>query len=782
MATKKRKKTRKKNTPKRRFWRPSGRLLVKLFLALVVLLLAGVVYLDATVKHKFAGKKWALPALVYARPLELYKGMQLTRYQLEQELKALGYQFEGAAKRPGTVLRRTDSYDIHSRGFQFTDGFEPARHFRLRISNGVVKDLTGLDGKPLSLLRLEPLHIGGIYPKHNEDRLLVRLQDVPPELLDGLISVEDRDFYQHSGVSVRSIARAFLANVRSGSVVQGGSTLTQQLVKNFFLTRERSLSRKVWEAIMSLLLEAHFSKAEILEAYLNEVYLGQDGHRAIHGFGLASEYYFNQPLAELQFHQVALLIAIVKGPTYYDPWRYPERAIDRRNLVLGMLGARGQLTENQTKKESMKALGVGIERGSGRGAHPAYLDLVRRQLRRDYSNEDLSSEGLQIFTALDPIVQRQAEQSLQTTLSGLEQWHQLSKGKEPNKKVSPLEAAMVVTQVDNGEVLAVVGGSKPHYAGFNRALDAVRPIGSLIKPAVFLAALSQPDAYTLASLVKDERFTVEISGQPPWQPRNFDRKNHGEVTLHSALSHSYNQATARLGMEIGLETVLDSVKKMGVSRSIPKVPAILLGSVELSPVEVATMYQTITANGFATPLRAIRAVLDSEGKPLSRYPFTVKQQFSAEAMHLLHYSLQEVMREGTGKTAYRKLPPDFAVAGKTGTTNDLRDSWFAGFAGDLSTVVWVGRDDNGTTPFTGAGGALRIWADFMAAASQRSLEYIPPERIEHYWVDEATGLLSKENCKNVRYLPFIAGSAPTQKAHCVKRLDSVVDWFDQLFR
>jgi penicillin-binding protein 1B len=746
----------------------------KLIMVIGVLLAGGLIYLDALVKHKFSGKKWALPALVYARPLELYPGLGLSQYDFEQELRSLGYRFTHDDRTPGSVARSGQEYFIHTRGFRFWDGEEAAQRIRLRFAGNQVARLQTHDGQQVPLLRLEPLHIGGIYPKHNEDRILVRLQDVPQQLLDSLITVEDRYFYQHIGLSPKSIARAFIANVRSGSVVQGGSTLTQQLVKNFFLTRERSISRKLIEAVMSLLLEIHFSKQEILEAYLNEVYLGQDGHRAIHGFGLASQYYFKRPLAELATHQVALLVALVKGPSWYDPWRYPQRALERRNLVLELLKNEGLLAEDEALFASVQSLGIVAKRGAGSSVYPAYLDLVRRQLRRDYSNEDLSSEGLRIFTALDPRVQRQAEQSLQRTVGQLEKWHGL------DKKQNPLEGAVIVAQVDSGEIQAVVGGRKAHYAGFNRALDAVRPIGSLVKPAVYLAALQKPGQYTLASLLSDEELVVEQRGMPAWQPRNYDRKSHGQVPLHRALSRSYNQATARLGMQLGLDTVMDTIARLGIARDVPQVPAVLLGSIELSPLEVAAMYQTIAARGFSTPLRAIRDVLDSEGRQLSRYPYKVEQLFPEEAMHLLHYGLQEVTREGTGKNVYQKLPASFAVAGKTGTTNELRDSWFAGFSGDLLAVTWLGRDNNSTTPFTGASGALRVWADLMAGVSTQALEYRPPASIVHLWVDEATGLRSEEGCLGARYLPFIKGSEPSGLAACVGRQRGLGDWLKSL--
>ena len=749
------------------------RWLLKLSLVLTVLAAVGLVYLDAQVRSKFEGKRWALPAKVYARPLELYPGQAITMDELKQELKALNYRFVRRADQPGAVEWASTRARVYSRGFAFPDGAEPSRNMLLTFSGDRLTSIRAADGSQPPLVRLEPMLIGGIYPKSNEDRDLIKLDQAPPYLAQALVTVEDRAFYDHFGVSLKGIARAMWVNIRAGRFVQGGSTLTQQLIKNFYLTSDRTLSRKLLELPMAVLLELHYDKDEILEAYLNEVYLGQSGSRAIHGFGLASQYYFARPVQELELHQVALLVGMVKGPSWYDPRRNPDRAMERRNLVLKMLFEQGHVSREQYEQARRQTLGVVKQRSLHKGAFPAYLDLVKRKLREEYRDEDLSSEGLRVFTALDPLVQTRSEEALADSIARLE--------KRYGQRASDLEASMVVTDPQTGEVMALIGGRDNRYTGFNRALDALRPIGSLVKPAIYLAALEQ--GYTLASPLEDEPLSVKMPDGSVWEPQNFDRRSHGVIPLHRSLALSYNQSTARLGLEVGLDKVIDMLERLGAERELKAYPSLLLGAQALSPLELASIYQTIAANGFRMPLRVIRRVTDAEGRELSRYPFTLKQQVKPELVHLLQYALQEVTREGTARYAYSVLPDNLNLGGKTGTSNDQRDSWFAGFAGDRLAVVWLGRDDNGQLPFTGSGGALRVWSEFMRRERPEPFVATRPAGVEYVWIDEATGLKSDPRCEGSRQLPFLVGTAPEQKVDCglenpVRRS---LDWFRNWF-
>jgi penicillin-binding protein 1B len=727
-------------------------------LVLLVLLIGGYsLYLGKTVRVKFEGQRWAEPARVFARPLELYVGAPVSADQLQAELEFLGYRKVRAVAGPAQWSRNGNRFALHTRAFRFWDGEAGPRAVVLETADdGIRRLVERAGGGDVDLLRLEPALVGSIYPAHSEDRVLVRRDELPESLVQALLAVEDRRFFEHAGVDLRGIARAVVANIRAGGAVQGGSTLTQQLVKNFILTPERSLSRKFNEAWMALIVESRYGKDEILEAYANEIFLGQDGGRAIHGFGLAAHFYFQRPLSELHLHEVALLVGLVRGASFYNPRRHPQRALDRRNLVIRQMQQQGFIDTAQA--DAAMALPLGVTAAGGRSAQrvPGFVDLVRRQLQRDYREQDLTSEGLRIFTTLDPWVQRQAATALASRLERIESARGIEGGS--------LQGAVVVTAAQSGEVQALVGGRDTGYAGFNRALDAVRPIGSLVKPAVYLAALSRPDRFTLTSMIEDKPVDMALPGGQRWQPRNYDRETHGRVMLHEALARSLNLATVELGMAVGLDNVEATLQALGVEREIKPYPSLLLGALSLSPFEAAQVYQTLAAGGFRAPLQAIREVLDADQQPLQRYPLSVVQAADPRAVFLLNRNLVEVTESGTAK-ALQSLLPGVDVAGKTGTTNDLRDSWFAGFSADRVALAWVGRDDNAPTGLTGAQGALPVWADLMRRLAPRSLQLLPPSGVEYHWVD-GDGRLSAERCDGVVAFPYIAGSQPRQRADC----------------
>ncbi|MGC3833760.1 transglycosylase domain-containing protein [Moritella viscosa] len=712
----------------------------KLLLIPVFIGLAVMIYLDIIIRSTFDENKWAVPSTVYARPLELYEGAALTAADLKTELGLLGYKFVARPTKLGQANIRGNQVHIYTPGFQFSDGLEPPRNISLLLNDGMVAKLDTDDG--VGLLRLEPVVIGGIYPAHNEDRLLVQ---------------------------VRGIARALVANIKQGGISQGSSTLTQQLVKNYYLSSERTFSRKAQEALMAILLEFHFSKEKILEGYINEIYLGQDGPRAIHGFGLASQYYFKTPLADLPIDKQALLVALVRGASYYNPWRNPERALNRRDLVLDIAVREGRLDSELAATAKAKPLGMGEQTASSTKRFPAYLDLVRRQLQRDYKVEDLSENGLSIFTHFDPLVQSSAESSLTKSIARHKR----------NGLSAKLEGAVVITRPNTGAVIAIVGGANARYAGFNRAIDAKRQVGSLIKPAVYLTALEQPEKYNLSTLISDDEYNLNLPNGDIWSPKNYDKKDHGDVLLYKALAKSYNQATARLGNEIGLDKVINTIHGLGVEQRIAALPSVTLGAVDMTPLTVAQMYQTLSADGFYTPLLAINAVVDPKGNVLKRYPLAVDKRFDAGSVYMLRHAMQAVTHEGSGR-ALEWLLPNFEVAGKTGTTNDLRDSWFAGFSGDMMAVVWMGRDDNVTTGLTGSSGALRVWADIFRQRSALPIQNLPPQNITVGWVDRDTGQGSQGSCLNSIPLPFMSGYEPEIELRCNQGVKRVIEWFRDL--
>ena len=696
---------------------------------IIVLIFSGtyVAKLDIKVRDQFEGKRWKLPARVYARPLELYTGMRLTPNTLGAELRALSYQKVSQVYEPGQYQYQHNNQEflIAARKFKFWDATEPSRMVQVRfVNNNQVKSITELHpNRQLVLLRLEPKLIGKIYPTHHEDRILVRLDDVPKLLVDATTAMEDRHFYEHYGISIRGTVRAFLANFKAGSWVQGGSTITQQLIKNFYLTPERSFKRKINEAFMALLLEWHYSKEQILEAYLNEVHLGQDGSRAIHGMGMAARFYFNRHLDELKLPQLALLVSLIRGASLYNPRKHPKRALERRNLVLELMMEQNKLTNSAAELAKSAPLEITKEATESVFPYPAFIGVVRHQLRHEYEEEDLRSDGLQVFTTLNPNIQKLGEKVM---IRGLRRLARTS------RRARRIEGAMVVTNSDNGEILALINGRKPHYAGFNRPLNAERQIGSLVKVAIYLTALEKPHAYSLTSILDDSplKWVINRSTGEVWKPQNYDFRSHGNIPLYRALAKSYNIATVRLGRRLGLKNVKNTLKRLGIEREFRMFPSVLLGSLSLSPLEVAQMYQTIASGGFRIPVQAIREVLDHEGKPLQRYSLSVEQRFDAAPVFLLNYAMQRALRQGTGRKVAKTLPKSMVLAGKTGTSNDLRDSWFAGFGSEILAVTWVGRDDNKPMGLSGGSGALVVWADFIRALRPKSVAPITPSGIQ----------------------------------------------------
>lgn len=758
-----------------------GFVITALLLLLVVLLLAVVgvglyvLKLDSTVREKFEGKRWAIPARVYARPLELYAGAPLSLRDVQQELRLLNYR-EQASSSPGTWQVKGNEMQMHTRGFSFADEAEEAQVLRLRFNGNTLADVASTLPSDRGVVRLEPMVIGGIYPKQNEDRVLMQLAEAPPHLVDALLATEDRAFYSHHGISLRGILRAMWVNMTAGGLHQGGSTLTQQLVKNFYLSSERTLTRKINEAFMAILLEIHYEKDEILETYLNEVTLGQSGDRSVNGFGLASQFFFGQPVSELDLPQVALLVGMVQGPSYYNPRRNPERATARRNLVIDNLLVEGKITAEQAAAAKKKPLGVIARPTAATTVYPAFIDQVRRQLHVEYKEEDLSSDGLRIFTTLDPQVQNAAQAAFDGNISRLK--------KTGAKRLAAVQGAMVVSNPESGELLAIIGGSGD-FTGYNRALDARRQIGSLVKPAVYLTAL-ESGQYTLATPLDDGPVSLQSQGGKLWEPKNDDGESHGIVPLYVALSRSYNQATIRMGVTVGVPAVVNTLKRLGVQQHIEPYPSLMLGAIDMAPLDVLSLFQVYASGGFRTPPRSIREVVDAKGKPLKRYGLAVEQVADQASVYLVNYALQQTMRAGTGASAYRSLPADLVMAGKTGTTNDLRDAWFAGYTGNYLAVVWVGNDDNTPTGLFGASGALPVWIDTMKQINPVSLVQVQPENVEWHWADKSSGQLSAEKCDGAVFIPFRSDTVPQEMVPCAQGgipavLDGVfrrvIDWF-----
>lgn len=661
--------------------------------------------INVIVRQKFEGQRWRSPSTIYARALEFTVGSTLREEDLVRELQELRYKQVDRLKLPGDYQKESGSYTIYRRAFMFPEGAEGAVKIRIQLSGNQVTAVES-NGKAAARVRLEPLKMGSIYPSQKEDRKLVQLKQVPTHLINSILAIEDKDFYQHLGISPRAISRAMLNNFKAGRLVEGASTITQQLVKNSYLTHERSIKRKLLEALYSIILELHYSKDEILEAYINEIYLGQDGDKAIHGFGLASEFYFGRPIEHLSLDQAALLAAMVNGPSFYHPLRHPERCEKRRNRILKTLYKQKKISKKAYQVARRQKIKSSARLPATAGRYPAYLDLVRRNLQHDYGAWDLTQEGLRIFTAFDPHIQWQSEAAVADFVQ--------SQGKNGER----LQVASVVVS-EIGEVQSLIGNKVPNFQGFNRALDARRSIGSLAKPAVILAALSDPARYSLSTVVSDDPIRVPVATGRYWSPKNLDYGSHGQVSLLTMLSKSYNQAAVRLGMQLGIHRVRETFAKLTGKENIPDAPSIILGSMSMSPFEVAGMYYTIFSQGNRTELKAIQTVQNAKGEFLTSYVSPMKQVFEPEVMQNLHQALRSVIVAGTAHAVLDYIPLERYAAGKTGTSNKNRDSWFAGFTKNKLAVTWVGNDYNQPTYLTGSNGGLTLWAKIMAGINRQ---------------------------------------------------------------
>lgn len=722
-------------------------------------------YLDKLVRAGFDGLSYELPSRVYARPLRLAKGLPMNAEALRIELEAARYRKVDNIFEAGTYANDGARFQIHTRAFSDGEGEHAEMRLQVSLASGRVAALEDLvSGKVVELASVDPARIATLYGKTRQERRLVRVGEVPPLLVKTLLAVEDKHFYSHYGIDPWGIARAMVANVRAGATVQGGSTLTQQLVRNLFLDRRQRYTRKLNEMGIALLIEWRYSKPRILEAYLNEVYLGQQGGQAVHGVAAASDFYFGRDLNALAPNEIAMLVGLVQGPSVFDPRREPAQAIKRRNLVLREMGEAALISKIEVAAEQRQQMAVGRGSALAQNRYPAFLDLVRAQLSRDYAEAALRSEGLSIFTSIAPSTQFFAERAITEKIKTLA------------KDTTGLQAAMVVSHARTGAIEAVVGDRDADRPGFNRAVTAARPIGSLVKPFVYLVALAQPERYSLLTPLNDIALTVRQRGGKVWQPRNADNQEHGTVALIDALAKSYNIATVRLGLDIQVQKVERVLETLIPGADISPHPSLLLGATDLSPLQMAQAYAYLAADGHMLPLSAVTAVLDRNGRSLSRYAFADSAGELVGAARLVSYALQETVRSGTASELTRLGLGHLQAAGKTGTSDDKRDSWFAGYTGSHLAVVWLGRDDNTRTTFFGATGAMRLWAGLFQKLPTEPLRINFSDNPSHYWVDPLTQSVTDAECEGARSLPFMRGYAPKEYQGC--GFSSFTDWFN----
>ncbi|MGE3773560.1 MAG: penicillin-binding protein 1B [Gammaproteobacteria bacterium] len=715
-------------------------------------------WLDHQVIGKFQRRRWDLPGRIYAAPMELYAGLHATPAQVVEMLGVLGYRRVREPAGAGQFRHEGNRLLVYTRGFVFWDGAEAAQIADIRFTGGRVGAITRSEGGEIGVLRFDPPEIGRIHATTFEDRLLLSAAELPAFFTRALIAVEDRRFEEHIGVDWLGILRAMWVNLTRGGIEQGASTLTQQLVKNLFLTRERTLTRKLKEAMMAISIERAYGKREIFETYVNEVFLGQDGNRAIHGFGLAAQFYFGRPLAELGVAEQALLIGMIRGPSLFNPFKHPERALARRNEVLQRLATSGLLTQAQA--DGLRKAPLVLREGAwrGRAHYAAFLDLLRRQLKREYREEDLQTAGLKIFTTLDVRVQLAAEKAVADGVAALEKARPASKNQ--------LQAALVVADPQSGDIKALIGDRRGAPGGFNRALDAKRQIGSLMKPFVYMTALARPQQFNVLTSLEDEPRTYTTPNGKQWTPQNYDRQFHGPVPLQDALAKSLNLATLDLGFRLGIPAVTSTLRKFGYAGTTPNYPSLFLGAIDMTPYEVAQVYQAIANDGFRSPLRAIRAVVDTHNTPLQRYGLKIEHVVDAPTAFLTRYLLTRVVERGTARSLAATLPDALPLAGKTGTSDDARDSWFVGFGSDLLGVAWVGHDDNKPAGLTGATGALRIWTDTLKASGISPVNMEPPPNVEWHRLTGDGRALAAVTCPGAVTVPLNVDFLPQTVESC----------------
>ena len=760
--------TQETRTPWLRWFFISG---AKLLLALLFVIAFFAIYLDAKVQQTFEGQRWQVPAQIYGQIETLHLGETKNIIQLSKSLKLNNYQKVAITHSPGQFALSSKRLIIYRRAFDFpnTEAGESNAAVKLIIELDESKvSRLFVDNNPVSTLKLEPTLLARLVPDNKEDRILMSLESIPTQLLDTLLLIEDRDFYHHQGVSPLGILRALYSNLLAGRTVQGGSTLTQQLIKNMFLTRERALSRKFKEALMALIIEARYSKDQLLEAYINEVYLGQHYANGIYGFGLAAKFYFGKTLTALSNAQIALLVAQVKGPSYYDPWRHPERAKSRRDLILRLMLEHNLMSVREFEQAASAPLAIRAQRRFKSQNYPAYLQLVKNELSQTLNNHQQKS-GIRVFTGFSHYSQQLLEESVARQLLILEKQHQQKE----------LQAAMIVTDIATAEVRALVGDKQSGYAGFNRALHVNRPIGSLIKPVIYWAALERYEQYNLATVLGDKAITLSSGQGKRWQPKNYDGKYRGQVPLIDGLVKSLNIPTVNLGMSLGLDNVANAMHSLGYNKEIITRPSMLLGSINMSPWQINQLYLPLAKEGNSLTAHAVNLIISKSGSTLWQFEEEPEQILSANGTYLMDYALTEVTKTGTARSLSWRIK-EANIAGKTGTSNDLRDSWFIGYDSKHLVTTWLGKDNNDSTGLTGSSGALVLFADYMKKQGVVNKVNIKPASIALTLFEQQTGNAVTNECDGTKSYPAISLGVYLQTT-CLKVKVDNRSWFEKLF-
>ena len=713
------------------------------------------IHYNGIVKRHLTSEKWSLPSTIFADPLVLRTAVPINRSELIAYLQALDY---FSAKQPEL---QPGQYSSYSGGVRFRrrpslikDTSEPVIDVKFN-SAGIVRIMDVSSETPVEHYEMEPVTIRNLFGDEWEKRTLVAYKDIPQHMIDAVLAIEDRRFFEHGGIDAIGILRALLRNLDSENGLQGGSTITQQVAKNFFLTPERSLERKINEAFLALVLESRQTKEQILELYLNEIYFGQRGAMSIHGIGEASRVFLRKEVESIDVPEAALLAGMIAAPNQYNPVRNSEQAFERRNLVLRSMLETGTISRKEY--ESFVKVRVRAFKADPKlNLAPYFGDVVKTQLLDKYESETLYKRNLNVFTSLDLDMQRAAEESLATGLKNIDAKREKRTGKK-------IQGCLIAIEPQTGYIKAFVGGRNYSKSQFNRIQQALRQPGSVFKPVVYAAAFERafknPPAFTPATLVEDGPWILKTATET-WEPQNYDGEYHGVVTLRKALSHSMNIATAKLANAVGLEEVSSLGKELGFE-SVKPYPSIALGSFEVSPWHVARAYAVFANGGLKTELRTVKQVKDHDGKVLESSRKESNRVLHPQTAFLITDMLRSTMSEGTAASVH-SLGFHLPAAGKTGTTNEFRDAWFVGYTPDLLCVVWTGYDDNTPMKMTGAEAALPIWVNFMKHATQRMpvRDFTIPEGIVSSIIDPTTGYVATDACPMTESEFFIAGTEP----------------------
>ena len=733
--------------------------------ALLIFVLAGLglsIYgwhLASQVEKRFSARRWHIPSTVYSDTMLLYPGQRFNSSIFKKKLNNLGYHLKNhLPSKKGEIQITPAEINIFLNDLKTPWRTRGGFPVRVLYSNDRIEAITRMDnGDKVPILELEPEEIMQFFGPERERRHLISIEQVPEHLVLAVLAAEDHRFFQHSGVDFRGIVRALITNLRHGAIRQGGSTLTQQLAKNYFLTPARTLSRKFKEVLLAVIIELKYDKNEILEIYLNEIYLGQKGSVAINGFGEASYFYFGKPLKELTLSEAAVMAGLIKAPNHYSPYVDKARCRSRRDVVLQSMHRQEWLSEAELQdglKQPIKAFGFTVSDTKA----PYFIDYLTEQLKALYRPENLSSLGLSVYTTLDTQVQMAAEKALAKGLERLESSNPDLQRQAPEQK---LQGAIVVMQPKTGHILAMVGGRNYSISQFNRVAQARRQPGSAFKPFVYLSSLAK---FTPTTLLSNDPKSYTVDGKL-WEPRNFKPVTEYTVTVKDALKKSYNLATVDLAMKIGLDQIVDMAGRFNFSTPLKPYPSLALGAFEVIPLELARAYCVFAAEGVQSFPLSLKGVVDEHDNILEQKHLNIERLIPPAEAFIMTAMLQSVVNEGTARSLkWRGVT--WPVAGKTGTTNDFRDAWFVGYTPDILALVWVGFDNGETIAATGAAAALPIWADLMNAIPQyrSETEFKAPRGVERISVCSVTGLIAVDDCPEPIEEYFLAGQTPAE--HC----------------